>query len=64
MSNLLYLVVPLGGSIVGSLLLWARHRKPTSMESGIDEFHKGLRALAPGGDPTPAPTWRRRRRVH
>ncbi len=64
MSNLLYLVIALGGSVVGSIVLWAHHRKPTSMESGIDEFERGLRALAPGGDSAPAPTWRRRRRVH
>ena len=61
MSNLLYLVVALGGSVVGSLVLWARHRKPTSMESGIDEFNRGLQALAPSGDKVPD---RRRRRVH
>jgi uncharacterized protein (DUF58 family) len=64
MSNLLYLVIALGGSVVGSLVLWARHRKPTSMESGIDEFHKGLRALAPGGEAAADTTSRRRRRVH
>jgi len=64
MSNLLYLVIPLGGSVVGSIILWARHRKPTSMDAGIDQFHKGLEALAPGGSTTPDPTWRRRRRVH
>jgi len=64
MSNLLYLVIPLGGSVLGSLVLWARHRKPTSMESGIDEFQRGLRALAPGNEEDPDPAWRKRRRVH
>ena len=47
MSNLLYLVVAVGLSIVGSLILWFRHRKPTSMESGIQAFNNELRALAP-----------------
>ena len=64
MSNLLYLMIALGGSVVGSLILWARHRKPTSMESGIDEFHKGLRALAPSGEAAADPTSRRRRRAN
>ncbi|MDQ3573437.1 MAG: hypothetical protein M3378_04755 [Actinomycetota bacterium] len=63
MSNLLYLLIPLAGSVVGSLVLWARNRKPTSVESGIDEFQRGLRALAPGGDPISGPGWRKRRRV-
>ncbi|MDQ3570976.1 MAG: hypothetical protein M3396_10250 [Actinomycetota bacterium] len=63
MSNLLYLVLALAGSVVGSLILWARNRKPTSVESGIDEFQRGLRALAPGGDTVPGPGWRKRRRV-
>ena len=63
MSNLLYLLIPLAGSIVGSLVLWTRNRKPTSVESGIDEFQRGLRALAPGGDTVAGPGWRKRRRV-
>ena len=47
MSNLLYLVVAVALSVVGSLILWFRHRKPTSMEHGIESFNKELRALAP-----------------
>ena len=62
MSNLLFLVIPVAGSVVGSLVLWARNRKPTSVEAGIDEFQRGLRALAPGGDTSPTPSWRNRRR--
>jgi len=46
-SNLLYLVVAVGLSVVGSLILWFRHRKPTSMEHGIQAFNNELRALAP-----------------
>lgn len=51
MSNLLYLVVAVGLSIVGSLILWFRHRKPTSMEHGIQAFNNELRALAPDQRP-------------
>lgn len=47
MSNLLYLLVAVALSVVGSLILWLRHRKPRSLESGIDEFTRELRALAP-----------------
>jgi hypothetical protein len=46
-SNLLYLVVAVALSVVGSIILWFRHRKPTSMEHGIESFNKELRALAP-----------------
>jgi hypothetical protein len=48
-SNLLYLVIALALSAVGSLILWYRHRKPRSMEAGIDEFSRELKALAPEG---------------
>jgi hypothetical protein len=47
MSNLIYLFIALGLSILGSVILWYRHRKPTSLEAGIDEFSRELRALAP-----------------
>ena len=47
MSNLLYLVIALALSAIGSLILWYRHRRPRSMEAGIDEFSRELKALAP-----------------
>ena len=47
MSNLLYLLIALALSAIGSLILWYRHRRPRSMEAGIDEFSRELRALAP-----------------
>ncbi len=34
-------------SIVGIVLIVVRNRRPTSMESSIDEFARGLEALAP-----------------
>lgn len=61
MSNLVYLVVAVAGSVVGSFILWFRSRKPTSMESGIDEFHRGLQALSPEGTANSS-AWRTRRR--
>lgn len=47
MSNLLYLLAAVGLSVIGSIALWLRHRKPRSMEYGVDEFQRELKALAP-----------------
>ena len=56
MSNLAFVMGAVLLSIVGTLIILYRHRKPRSMESGIEEFSRELRALAPerrngeGGD--------------
>ena len=47
MENLLYLLAAIVLSIVVSVIIVARNRKPTSMEAGIDAFHRELKALAP-----------------
>jgi hypothetical protein len=49
MDNLAYLLIAIGLSVVGSLVLWYRHSRPKSLEAGIDEFDRGLMALAPDG---------------
>lgn len=46
-SNLLYLLLAFVLSGIGWLVLWLRHRQPSSVEYGIDEFNRELRALAP-----------------
>jgi hypothetical protein len=46
-SNLVYLLLALVLSGIGWLILWLRHRQPTSVEYGIEEFNRELRALAP-----------------
>jgi hypothetical protein len=51
MSNLLYLLIALVLSGIGWFALWVRHRQPTSVEYGIDEFNRELRALAPERPP-------------
>lgn len=51
MSNLIYLAIAIVLSLVGSLILWYRTRQPRSMEAGIEQFSKGLKALAPDADP-------------
>ena len=47
MSNLLYLVIAVVLSLLGSLVLYMRARQPRSMEAGMEQFARGLRALAP-----------------
>jgi hypothetical protein len=47
MGNLVFLGGALVISAVGSVVLWLLHRKPTSMEAGIDAFSRELQALAP-----------------
>lgn len=47
MTNLLYVGIAVAISAVAILVLWYRNRKPRSLESGIEEFQRELRALAP-----------------
>ncbi len=37
------------GAVIGAL--WYREQKPSSVEDGIDEFHRELEALAPDWQP-------------
>jgi hypothetical protein len=46
-SGLSFLLIALVLSVLGSLGIWIRHRPPTSLDHGIDEFRKEMRALAP-----------------
>jgi len=43
----MYVVVAVSLSLVGSIILVLRARKPRSIESGMQEFSRELRALAP-----------------
>ena len=38
-------------SLLGGLVIYARNRKPTSLNAGIEEFQRELRALAPDKRP-------------
>ena len=51
LTNLLYVVVPVVVATLVSGLYVLRHRKPKSVESGIESFSRGLRALAPDRRP-------------
>jgi hypothetical protein len=46
-SGLGFLLVALILSVLGSLAIWMRHRPSTSLDNGIDEFQREMRALAP-----------------
>jgi len=57
MSNLAYLLIALGLSVVLSLGMWLmRYRKPKTFMSSIDEFQREMNAL--GRDPGEAPASR------
>jgi hypothetical protein len=51
MSNLLYLGLAIVFSIIGATIIYLRNRKPTSLNAGIEEFQRELRALAPDKRP-------------
>jgi hypothetical protein len=46
-SSLAYLALAVVISFVGAVTLWYRHRRPRSLEEGIDDFARELRALSP-----------------
>ena len=50
MSALVFLLIVLVVSAIGSLVIWYRHRAPTSLESGIEAFQREMQALAPPDD--------------
>ncbi len=47
MSQLVYLLLALALSAAGTAWLWYRHRRPPSLERGIEDFAKELRSLSP-----------------
>lgn len=55
MSSLAYVVVAVAFSVVCSVALWVRRNRPRSVEFGIDEFQRELRALAPERREHPGP---------
>jgi hypothetical protein len=46
-TGLVFLLIAFVLSIGGSVVLWLRHRDPTSLHHGVDEFEQEMRALAP-----------------
>lgn len=46
MSGVAFLLVAVGLSLIGSIIIWLRTRKPTTWDSGITEFSRNMEALA------------------
>jgi hypothetical protein len=46
MGNAAFLLVAVIGSVIGSVLLWFRHRRPKTFMSSIDDFQREMKALA------------------
>jgi len=53
MSALVYVLVAIAFSICCSVVMWLRRNRPRSVEFGIDEFQRELKALAPERHDTP-----------
>ncbi len=47
MTSILFLLAAVVLSVIGCTLFLLRHRKPTSLEHGIDSFSREMRALSP-----------------
>ena len=60
MSNAAFLLLALGLSVAGSVLIWLLNRKPKTFMSSIDDFSREMKAL--GREPEAPPGARRRRR--
>lgn len=50
MNALAFLGIVIVVSALGSLVVWLRHRSPTTLESGIEAFQREMEALAPPDD--------------
>ncbi|MGH9115220.1 MAG: hypothetical protein ACRDWW_05260 [Acidimicrobiales bacterium] len=47
LSNVAYLIGVVVLAVIGGVVVWLRHRRPTSVDANVETFHRGLRALAP-----------------
>lgn len=58
MSGVAFLGIFFVLSVVGSVVVWLRHRTPQRVESGVDEFRRGMDALSrpPSPNPSARPT--------
>lgn len=62
-SNILYPAGAMAVAVIVAVVIWARRRKPKSVEANVASFHRGLRALAPDVPVVPTrPTWGRAQR--
>jgi hypothetical protein len=56
-SAIVFLVLAVAVATVGSLVAFLRTRNPASVESGIDDFHREMNALAPRPDEARREIW-------
>ncbi|HEX4864847.1 MAG TPA: hypothetical protein VFV02_12285 [Acidimicrobiales bacterium] len=56
LSNLAYLLGAVVLAVIGGTFVWLRHRQPKSVDANVSAFNRGLRALAPDGEPPEATT--------
>lgn len=54
MTAVVFLAIAVVISVIGGLLVWFRHREPTTWDSGIRDFAREMDALRPGEDQLPA----------
>jgi hypothetical protein len=60
MNAVAFLLIAVVISVVGSTVLYLRHRTPSSLESGIDNFRREMQALAPRDGAEPPRRWWKR----
>lgn len=60
MSGVAFLLVAVGLSLLGTLVIWLRTRKPQTWDSGIQEFSRNMEALAQTRPETREPARRSR----
>lgn len=60
MSGLAFLLIVVVVTVVGSFVVWIRHRKPTHFMSSVDDFQREMDAL---GRPQSTTRTSRTRRV-
>ena len=60
MTAVVFLLIAVVISVVGSTVLYLRSRPPSSLEAGIDSFRREMQALAPRDAQEPQRRWWRR----
>ena len=52
MNPFIFLLFAVALSVLGTVVLWARHRQPKSTDDSIGDFNAKLKALQPEDDPS------------
>jgi hypothetical protein len=61
-SGVAFLLIVVVVGVVGSFVVWLRHRKPTHFMSSVDDFQREMDALGRSPGTTKGPRSRRSRR--